>query len=70
MCDVRQLAKRPISPEGQQLLTVDSRGWGEDPGKWGVRKGFGRREIRGTMLTILLLPPSLPFISDKNILIL
>lgn len=68
MCDVRQLAKRPIGPGGQQLLTVDSRLWGEDPGRWGFRKGLGRRAIRGTMLTILLLPP-LPFISDKSILI-
>lgn len=69
MCDVRQLAGRPVGPGGQQLLTVDLRGCGEDPGKWGIGKDLGG-EIRRTMLTILLPPPPLSFISDKNILIL
>lgn len=41
MCDVRQLAGRPIGPGGQQLLTVHLRGWGEDPGKWGIGKDLG-----------------------------
>lgn len=41
MCDVRQLAKRPIGPGGQQLLTVESRGWGEDPEDAGPEKGLG-----------------------------
>jgi hypothetical protein len=69
MCDVRQLAWRPIRPEGQQLLTADLREWEEDPGR-GIRKGSGRRKIRRTMLTILLPPPPFSVISDKNTLIL
>lgn len=40
MCDVRQLARRPIKPGGQQLLTADLRGLGEDPGRGGSGKGL------------------------------
>lgn len=62
MCDVRQLARRPIRPGGQQLLTADLRGLGEDPGR-GIRKGSGRGEIRRTMLWKDFASPSLLFLS-------
>lgn len=41
MCDVRQLARRPIRPGGQQLLRADLRGLEEDSGRGGSEKDLG-----------------------------
>lgn len=59
-------------PSGQETSSCSQRiweGWGRTQ-EGGIRKGSGRGEIRRTMLTILLPPPPLSVISDKNILIL
>lgn len=69
MCDVRQLARRPIKPGGQQLLTADLRVLGEDPGRGGQERVWDRRD-KENHVNNLLPPPPPSVISDKNTLIL
>lgn len=68
MCDVRQLAWRPVGPGGQQLLTVDLRMRGGS-GKGGSEKVCKERDKQNhannfTSLSLISV------ISDKNTIIL
>lgn len=68
MCDVRQLAWRPIRPGGQQLLTVDLR-MGGGSGNRGSEEVWKKRDKKNHANNFAPHSP-FPVISDKNMLIL
>lgn len=68
MCDVRQLAWRPIRPGGQQLLTVDLR-MGGVSGNGGSEEVWKKRDKKNHANNFAPHSP-FPVISDKNMLIL